>query len=344
MNTIFVAALDITSLIASTGLSETLLANVILYLVNGTYHLILYIQGAVANTIRSLNVTITNSSFKCAAIGRSANMIYGSENATTIISKDKQYATEGSDLFDRSPIYDVSAWIGLCTVFAFLATTVRFLVLCHGPPGATANTTTLRPERRLAQPGDDDNLTLTAAAPAMDDVDARPSHAKHETFCAPWPAVEDASWKTFSRVNIDLEAFSCPELQRASSSGADGRPRAESFVHKLAARCTAVLSSLSSAICSRYVHGVESRVLPSSLASCDDLAMTVTACDDDHSPRRRVFGLVLPLRPSLACSLEDLEIDDGGYLRTALGMTDDGCEGGAAGFWPEVCSRPSEVY
>lgn len=47
-----VAALNITSLIASTGLSETLLAILILYLFNGTYHLILYIQVAVANTIR----------------------------------------------------------------------------------------------------------------------------------------------------------------------------------------------------------------------------------------------------------------------------------------------------
>lgn len=190
---------------------------------------------------------------------------------------------------------------------------------------------------------------LIAPAPAKDDSepedaygfgDVCPSRAKHEHFCVSWPAVKEASWKTSSGVNIDLEAFSCPELERASSSSADSRPQAESIVYILAARCAAVLSK--TAIRSRYVHGVESRMLPSSLSSCSDLAKTVTAPCDDHSPRRRVFGLDLPpIRPPLAFSLEDLETDDGGYLRTALSMTDDGCEGGAAGFWPEVCARPS---
>ncbi|KAI0743978.1 hypothetical protein C8Q80DRAFT_1184386 [Daedaleopsis nitida] len=178
-------------------------------------------------------------------------------------------------------------------------------------------------------------------------------------FGIPRLSIEDSLWKTSDfvepsvalpgSVHFDSLKASRPSLASAFVSVVTAPVCSlASLILSHTSRCVSLVSSSSSALRSRYLSFASAHVssAPSSLdlASLSSLvssrsghrSLRSTAGSESKCAHRRMFGMVVPVRSApRQFGIADLEIEDGSYLRAALGIADtDGADEG--GFWPEI--------
>ncbi|KAI0745310.1 hypothetical protein C8Q76DRAFT_27414 [Earliella scabrosa] len=325
----YIAILLTISLNAAQAVSETSLHDTLLFLADSLCAPILFLQTAYLDIIRRVMRPIVPRNHPTPEI--------------TLTSQGSPISiAQGSDPRLAWPHVNHTG-VRLIVACAFLATTGFLCVKAHLCAGDDIADSPVA----VSGSDEDDVFGFVKARPEPVDV--------WSFFGARRPAAEDNLWTASEDPSGGLDMFASPSatpphqdiesaLPRSSCAARDTLAVASTSasaswslsVCALTGRCSVLLSSCASALRARILPASAPNGLTASASSCwTHLVDETTAACAHTSGHRRVFGMTLPPRSPLAFGMDDLEVDDGSYLRAAFGMADaDGA--GDGGFWPEL--------